>query len=83
MQSKVESEMISKAVKKLDGNEVVPENLDDAREAIVIIFLRAGRFEKHQDAEPKEVRVSSCQKNETTAVDYKMIGLKTLPNFFN
>jgi len=75
MKIKVESEKIIKAVKKLDGIEIVLENLDDAREAINLILLRAGLFEKHKDAEPKEVRVSSYQKYETTAVDYKMIFL--------
>jgi copper chaperone CopZ len=75
MKIKVESEKITKAVKKLDGIEIVLENLDDAREAINLILLRAGLFEKHKDAEPKEVRVSSYQKYETTAVDYKMIFL--------
>ena len=75
MKIKVESERIIKAVKKLDGIEIVLENLDDAREAINLILLRAGLFEKYKDAEPKEVRVSSYQKYETTAVDYKMIFL--------
>jgi copper chaperone CopZ len=75
MKIKVESEKIIKAVKKLDGIEIVLENLDDAREAINLILLRTGLFEKHKDAEPKEVRVSSYQKYETTAVDYKMIFL--------
>ena len=75
MKIKIESEKIIKAVKKLDGIEIVLENLDDAREAINLILLRAGLFEKHKDAEPKEVRVSSYQKYETTAVDYKMIFL--------
>ncbi len=59
MKIKVESEKIIKAVKKLDGIEIVLENLDDAREAINLILLRSGLFEKSKDAEPKEVRVSS------------------------
>ncbi|MGD1975858.1 MAG: hypothetical protein PVG73_17445, partial [Desulfobacterales bacterium] len=75
MKIKVECEKIIKAVKKLDGIEIVLENLDDAREAINLILLRAGLFEKHKDAVPKEVRVSSYQKYETTSVDYKMIFL--------
>ena len=75
MKIKVESEKIIKAVKKLDGIEIVLENIDDAREAINLILLRVGLFEKHKDAEPKEVRVSSYQKYKTTSVDYKMIFL--------
>ena len=49
MKIKVESEKIIKAVKKLDGIEIVLENLDDAREAINLILLRAELFEKHCD----------------------------------
>jgi hypothetical protein len=75
MKIKVESEKIVKAVKKLEGIEIVLENLEDAREAIDLILLRTGLFDKHKDAEPKEVRVTSFQKYETTAVDYKMIFL--------
>ena len=75
MKIKVESEKIVKAVKKLEGIEIVLENLEDAREAIDLILWRTGLFDKHKDAEPKEVRVTSFQKYETTAVDYKMIFL--------
>ena len=75
MKIKVESEKIIKAVKKLEGIEIVLENLEDAKEAIDLILLRTGLFDKHKEAEPKEVRVTSFQKYETTAVDYKMIFL--------
>jgi hypothetical protein len=75
MKIKVESEKIIKAVKKLDGIEIVLENLEDAKEAIDLILLRTGLFDKHESADLKEVRVTSYQKYETTAVDYKMIFL--------
>ncbi len=75
MKIKIECEQIIKAVKKLDGIEIVLDNLDDAREAIHLILLRTGLFEKHRGSEPKEVRLSSLQKYETTAVNYKMIFL--------
>ena len=75
MKIKVESEKIIKAVKKLDGIEIVLENLEDAKEAIDLILLRTGLFDKHDSADLKEVRVTSYQKYETTAVDYKMIFL--------
>ena len=75
MKIKVEAQKIISAVKKLDGIEIVLENLDDAREAIQLILLRTGLFEKHADAKLKEVKVTSYQKYETTAVDYKMIFL--------
>ena len=75
MKIKVESEKIIKAVKKLDGIEIVLENLEDAKEAINLILLRIGLFDKHKDAQLKDVSVKSFQKYETTAVDYKMIFL--------
>ena len=75
MKIKIESQKIIKAVKKLDGIEIVLENLDDAKEAFNLILLRTGLLEKHKDAELRDVRVTSFQKYETTAVDYKMIFL--------
>ena len=75
MKIKVEGEKIIKAVKKLDGIEIVLENLEDAKEAINLILLRTGLFDKHQDAKLQDVKVTSYQKYETTAVDYKMIFL--------
>ena len=75
MKIKIESQKIIKAVKKLEKIEIVLENLDDAKEAFNLILLRTGLFEKHKDAELKDVRVTSFQKYETTAVDYKMIFL--------
>jgi hypothetical protein len=75
MKIKIESQKIIKAVKKLDGIEIVLENLEDAKEAIHLILTRTGLFETHADAKPKDVTVTSYQKYETTAVDYKMIFL--------
>jgi hypothetical protein len=75
MKIKIESHKIIKAVKKLDGIEIVLENLEDAKEAIHLILLRTGKFEKNGDVVLKDVKVTSYQKYETTAVDYKMIFL--------
>ena len=75
MKIKVEGQKIISAVKKLDGIEIVLENLEDAREAIQLILLRTGLFDKHKEVEIKEVKVTSYQRYETTAVDYKMIFL--------
>jgi hypothetical protein len=75
MKIKVESQKIIKAVKKLDSIEIVLENLEDAKEAVNLILNRTGLFEKHQDAKFKDVMVTSYQKYDTTAVDYKMIFL--------
>jgi hypothetical protein len=75
MKIKIEGEKIVKAVKKLDGIEIVLENLEDAKEAIQLILIRTGLFEKHHAARLRDVKVTSYQKYETTAVDYKMIFL--------
>lgn len=73
MKIKVESEKIVKAVKKLDGIEVVLENADDAKEAISLILGKAKLFEGDDYGKLKDVKVTSFQKYETSAVDYKMI----------
>ena len=75
MKIKIESQKIIKAIKKLEKIEIVLENLDDAKEALNLILLRTGLLEKSKDAELKDVKVTSFQKYETTAVDYKMIFL--------
>ena len=75
MKITVESEKIIKSVKKLDGIEIVLENLEDAKEAINLILMRTGLIEKDTQTDLKDVKVKSFQKYETTAVDYKMIFL--------
>ena len=75
MKIRIESEKIIKAVKKLDGIEIVLENLNDAKEAVQLILDRTGLLEMHQQGKFKQVKVTSVQKYETTAVDYKMIFL--------
>ena len=75
MKIKVESEKIIKAVKKLDGIEIVLENLDDAKEAVHLILTRTGLSDKNKQDWFEDVKVTSFQKYETTAVDYKMIFL--------
>ena len=75
MKIRVESQKIIKAVKKLEGIEIVLENLNDAKEAVHLILARTGLFEKNKQGKFKDVKVASFQKYETTAVDYKMIFL--------
>ncbi len=75
MKIKIEGEKIIKAVKKLEGIEIVLENLNDAKEAIHLILARTDLFEKHTEGKFKDVKVSSFQKYDTTAVNYKMIFL--------
>jgi hypothetical protein len=75
MKVKVESEKIVKAVKKLDGIEVVLENEDDAKEAISLILRKTDLFKEEQHDILKDVKVTSLQEYATSAVDYKMIFL--------
>jgi len=75
MKVKVEGEKIVKAVKKLDGIEIVLENADDAKEAINLILRKTDLFEKDDYKKLKEVKVTSFQEYKTSAVDYKMVFL--------
>ena len=73
MKIKVESEKIIKAVKRLDGIEIVVENTDDAKEAFDLIFKKTGVFEGDDARKLKGFQVSAFKQYETSAVDYKMI----------
>ena len=75
MKIKVESEKIIEAVKKLDGIEIVLENPDDAKEAINLILRKTDPFNRDEYEKVEDVKVTSFQKYETSAVDYKMIFL--------
>jgi len=75
MKIKVESEKIIKAVKKVDGIEIVLENPDDAKEAINLILRKSELFNTDDYGKLQDVKVTSLQKYETSAVDYKMIFL--------
>ena len=75
MKIKVESEKIVKAVKNLDGIEIVLENTEDAKEAINLVLRKTQLFKKEEYAKLKDVKVTSVQEYKTSAVDYKMIFL--------
>lgn len=75
MKIKVESERITKAVKKLHGIEMVLENANDAKEAINLVLRRKDLFKGESFERLKEVAVSSFQEYKTSAVDYKRIFL--------
>ena len=75
MKIKIESEKIIKAVKKLDGIEIVLENPDDAKNAINLILRKTELFQRDNYEKLKDVKVTSFQKYETSSVDYKMIFL--------
>jgi len=75
MKIKVESEKIIKALKKLDGIEIVLENPDDAKDAINLILRKTELLNDTDYGKLRDVKVTSFQKYETSAVDYKMIFL--------
>jgi hypothetical protein len=75
MKIKIEGDRIIKAVKKLDGIEMVLENAGDAKEALDLI-LRKGEFLKGSDSGViRGLKVSSFQEYKTSAVDYKIVFL--------
>lgn len=75
MKIKVESEKIVKAVKKLDGIEIVVVNAEDAKEAINLILRKTDLIKKEDFPKLKGLNVTSYQEYETSAVHYKMIFL--------
>ena len=75
MKFKVEGEKIINAVKKLDGIEIVLENTNDAKEAINLILKKTDLFKRNEYSKLREVKVTSFQEYETSAVNYRMIFL--------
>ena len=75
MKFKVEGQKIIKAVKKLDGIEIVLENTNDAKEAINLILKKTDLFKRNDYSKLREVKVTSFQEYKTSAVNYRMIFL--------
>lgn len=75
MKIKVEAEKLVNAVKKIDGIEIVVENIDDAREAINLVLRKSELFDRDDFRKLKDFKVNAFQKYETSAVNYKMIFL--------
>ncbi len=75
MKFKVEGEKIINAVKKLDGIEIVLENTNDAKEAIDLILKKTDLFKRDDYSKLREVKVTSFQEYETSAVNYRMLFL--------
>ena len=75
MKIKVESEKIIKAVKKLDGIELVLENANDVKEALDLLLRKANLLDGNYHEKLQDFKVTSFEKYETSAVDYKMIVL--------
>ncbi|HUU41452.1 MAG TPA: hypothetical protein VMW42_10975 [Desulfatiglandales bacterium] len=75
MKFKVEGEKIIKAVKKLDGIEMVLEDANDAKEAINLILRKTDLFKGDEYQKLKDVNITSFQEYKTSAVDYKLMFL--------
>lgn len=72
MKIKIESDKITKAVKKLDGIEIVLENADDAKEAVNLILRKTDLFQRDEYGKLKDVKVTSFRSYDTSSVNYKM-----------
>ncbi len=75
MKIKIESEKIIKAIRKLEGVEMVLENPADAKEALQLILRKTELFKQSETGRLKDVIVTSFQEYKTSAVDYKMVFL--------
>jgi hypothetical protein len=75
MKIKVGSEKIVKAVKKLEGVEMVLENAEDAKVALSLILRRTDLLKEGDLGKLRDVKVSSFQEYKTSAVDYTMVFL--------
>lgn len=73
MKIRVDRNRIIKAVKDLEGVEIVVENADDAREAIDLILNKIDLFKAGQYARPKDLLVTAFQEYTTSAVDYNIV----------
>ncbi|MEJ2586702.1 MAG: hypothetical protein P8165_03805 [Deltaproteobacteria bacterium] len=74
MKIKVPGDKIVKGVKKLEGIEIVVQNLEDAREGIELILNKTGIGADLED-KLKDIITTASRSYETSAVDYKMIFL--------
>jgi hypothetical protein len=75
MKIKVASEKIIKAVKKTEGIELVLESAEDAKEALHLVLGKMRADNSLGNVQLRDVNVTSYQRYETSAVDYKMIFL--------
>ena len=75
MKIKIEGEKIIKAVKKLNGIEIVLENDSDAKEALNLVLRKTESFREEDFNKLKDFKVSSFQQYDTSAVKYSMVFL--------
>ncbi|HRR39986.1 MAG TPA: hypothetical protein P5244_02015 [Syntrophales bacterium] len=73
MKIRVERDKIVKAVKKLDGIEIVLENPSDAKEAINLIIRKIDLSHHDLIDKLKDIVVTATQEYKTSAVDYNIV----------
>ena len=73
MKIKVERDKIIKAVQEIEGVEIVLEKTGDAKEALDLILRKTELFKSDDYNKLKDVKVTSVQEYETSAVDYNLI----------
>lgn len=73
MKIRVERDKIVKAVKKLDGIEIVLENAADAKEAVSLILRKTDLFKSDLFKKLKDISVTATQEYKTSAVDYNLV----------
>ena len=61
--------------KKMEDIEIVLESPEDAKEAINLLMGKKNLFEGGEKGKLKDIKVTSLQRYETSAVDYKLIFL--------
>jgi len=75
MKIMVEGEKIIKAVKSLEGIEIVVEDANDAREAIDLVLRKTNILNDAGSGKMGGLNVTSFQSYETSAVNYRKIFL--------
>ncbi len=71
MKIRVDDEQIVKAVKKLEGIELVVESEEDAREGIRLILRRPDHLGTDRFTRLKDIKVTTSRGYETSAVEYR------------
>lgn len=72
MKIRLDEDQIVKAVKKLDGVELVVENPDDALEGIRLILRKPENIGTKHFTRLKDIKVTASRSYETSAVEYRM-----------
>lgn len=73
MKIKVNRDKIIKAVKEIEGIEVVLESANDAKEALDLILRGSELFKGEQGKKLKDIKVTASQEYKTSAVDYNLV----------